>query len=199
MTDSPNPVRQPARSRHMTLDQAAMLVVTISVCTILGAMGFLSIMVLPGETAEPVPEPQAVSPRESGGDEPEPALEYSTTEEVAPGSPEGAAVLWSEANLNNDLATLEFHTCANPTAAVTEELQDAVGQEVGDIDYDALDIYMTSREQDGYREVAFFLIANEPTYDYIWEKESRPDDVIVIMTVVEEGGEWKVCGVEGFA
>lgn len=199
MTDSPDPVRQPARSRQMTRDQAAMLVVTISVCTILGAMGFLSIMVLPGETAESAPEPPPVSPTESGSDEPATALEYSTTEEVAPDSAEEVAVLWSEANTNNNLATLELHTCANPSAAVTEELQGAEGQEVGNLDLDDLDVYVTSREQDGYREVAFFLIADEPTYDYIWEKESRPDDVIVILTVVEEGGAWKVCGVEGFA
>jgi hypothetical protein len=46
--------------------------------------------------------------------------------------------------------------------------------------------------------VAIFVRASEATYDYIWEKESRPDDVIVIMTIVQEGGEWKVCGFEAF-
>ncbi|MFC3492923.1 hypothetical protein [Glycomyces rhizosphaerae] len=198
MTDSPNPVRQPVRSRQMTRDQAAMLVVTISVCTILGAMGFLSIMVLPGETAESAPEPPPVSPTESGSDEPEPALEYSTTEDFAPDSLEGVAARWMEASINNDVPAIESLTCANPTTAVTESLEYAATQEVTDLDYIDPGVYVTTREHDGYHEVATFLIADEPTYDYVWEKEHRPGDVIIIMTVIEEGGEWKVCGYEGF-
>jgi hypothetical protein len=182
----------------MTRDQAAMLVVTISVCAILGSMVFLGIMVLPGESAEPVPEPPPVSPTESGSDEPAPALEYTTTDAVDPDSLEGVAALWSDANINNDLATMESHTCANPSTAVNQELQDAAAHEMTDLDLIDSGVFVTSREHDGYYEVAVFLIADEPTYDYIWEKESRPGDVIVIMTVVEEGGEWKVCGVEGF-
>jgi len=196
MTDRPSPAHRPARSRRMTRDQAAMLVVTISVCTILGAMGALAIMVLPGDTAEP--DVLAVEPTESASDEPEQALEYSAIEVVDPESFEGVAALWYEAQFNSDLATLESHTCANPTTAVTVSLQDAAADEVTDVGYTASNIFVTSREYNGYHEVAIFVRASEATYDYIWEKESRPDDVIVIMTVVDEGGEWKVCGFEAF-
>lgn len=173
-----------------------MLVVTISVCTILGAMGFLAIMVLPGETAESAPEPPAVSPTESGSDEPATALEYTTTDAVDPDSFEGVAALWYEASINNDLATVEPLTCAYPSDAVTESLQYNAEHEVTDHDFTVSNIYVTSRETDGYHQVAIFLVANEPTYDYIWEKVPRDYDRITIMTVVDEGGEWKVCGLE---
>ncbi|THV42360.1 hypothetical protein [Glycomyces buryatensis] len=199
MTDRPSPTRQPARSRRMTWDQAAMLVVTISVLAILGAMGFLGITVLPGELAEPAPEPLAADPAESGSDEPGPALEYSTTEEVDLDSREGAATLWFEARINDDLDALEPRTCANPSSVVTADLQDAEAHEARDDDYTVSNIFVTSREYNGDTEVAIFLLDQEPTYDYIWEKESRPGDIITILTVVEEDGEWKVCDVEGFA
>ncbi|MCD0443111.1 hypothetical protein LO763_05645 [Glycomyces sp. A-F 0318] len=199
MTEHPSP----ARSRRMNRDQAAMLAVAISVCAILGAVGFLAVAVLPGELAEPAPEaapqPPTAGPAESGGDEPEAALEYSTTEEVDPDSREGVAALWHEAQINADLEALEPRTCANPSSAVAAVFQYAEAYETNDLDYTVSNVYVTSREYNGVTEVAIFMNDSEPTYDYIWEKESRPGDVISIMTVVEEGGEWKVCDVEGFA
>jgi len=200
MTEYPSAARQPANSRRLTSDQAAMLAVTMSVGAILSAMVVVSITVLPGEFAEPAPEPvpSAVGPTESASDEPEQALEYSTTEEADPDSREGVAALWAEALFNDDFATLEPLTCANPPSNIVDLLGYAEAKEPNDLDYISSNIFVTSRDYYGSIEVAIFLIAEDPTYDYIWEKESRPGDIITIMTVVEEDGGWKVCGVENF-
>lgn len=176
-----------------------MLVVTISVFTILGAMGALSIMALPDEPAEPAAELADGGPAASESDEPEAALEYTTTEDLDPASREGVAALWHEAGLNNDFATLERHTCANPSARVAGVLLAAQAAEARSGDYTVPGVYVTSREYNGATEVATFLNAQDPTYDYIWEKEPRPGDIIVIMTLVEEDGAWKVCDGEGIA
>lgn len=200
MTDHPSPARQ--TTRRMTRDQAAMLVVTISVGAILGSMVLLGVMALPEETAEATPEPEpvtsAVGSADPASDAPEPALEYTTTEVVDPETPEGVAALWHEAHVNVDFEGLEPLTCAYPASIVSERLLYAEASEPQDDDYTIPDLYMTSREHEGGVEVAIFMIADEPTYDYIWEKEARPGDIITIMTVVDEDGEWKVCDVASY-
>lgn len=211
MTYHPGSAPQPApprRSRRFSRDQAAMLTVAISVCAILGAMVFLGVRELPDALAEPAPEPVPLSATdapesedaEEDDEESQQPLEYTTTEEAAadPDSPEGVAALWYEANINSDLDGFEPLTCENPTSAVIADLQWAQNHEPDNGDYTVSNIYATSRERDGAIEVAIFLIADDPAYDYIWAKESRPGDIINIMTVVEEDGEWRVCDQEGF-
>jgi hypothetical protein len=166
-------------------------------------MVILGVMALPEETAEATPEPgpapSAVGSADTGSDAPEPALEYTTTEVVDLETPEGVAALWFEASTNGDIEALEPLTCAYPSSFVTDRLLRAEASEPRDLDYTAPGVYVTSREHDGDIEVAIFLMADEATYDYIWEKEARPPDMITIMTVIEEDGEWKVCDAESFA
>jgi hypothetical protein len=202
MTDHPGPAHRPARSRRLTMDQAAMLAVTISVGAILGAMGVIAVTLLPGESAESAAEPPPVTstadPEPSATAEPEVLLEYTTTDAVDPESPEGVAALWHEASINDNLEALEPRTCANPSSAVAERVQEAQTDEEEDLDFIASNIFVTSRELNGVTEVAIFLVADDPTYDYIWDKVSRPGDIIAIMTVVQEDSAWKVCHAEGF-
>lgn len=214
MTYYPGPAPQPApppppqKSRRLTRDQAAMLAVTISVFALLGAMVFLGVRELPDALAEPALEPlpsAAAGATESEeaedeDDESQQPLEYTTTEEAAadPESLEGTSVLWYEAMVNNNLDGFEPLTCGNPAAAIVADMQNAQSTETTDEDYTVSNIYVTSREHDGVNEVGIFLIADDPTYDYIWAKESRPGDIISILTVVEEDGGWKVCDREGY-
>lgn len=211
MTHYPGPAPQPLppgpprKSRRLTRDQVAMLAVTISVFAVLGAMVFLGVRELPDALAEDAPEPVPVATgatesEDHQDEESQQPLEYTSTEEAAadPESLEGAAVLWYEAAVNGDLEGFEPLTCADPSSSVVADLRWAQNNEAEDGDYTVSNIYVTSREHDGVNEVGIFLIADDPTYDYIWAKESRPGDIITILTVVEEDGGWKVCDKEGF-
>ncbi|MDN3238247.1 hypothetical protein [Glycomyces tritici] len=142
--------------------------------------------------------PSAVGSADAGSDAPEPALEYTTTAAVDLETPEGVAALWHEAHVNVDFAGLEPLTCAYPAPIVTERLLYTEAREPENGDYTVPNLYLTSREHDGDVEVAIFMLADEPTYDYVWEKEARPGDIITVMTVVDEDGEWKVCDVASY-
>ncbi|WP_199039381.1 hypothetical protein [Glycomyces salinus] len=203
MTHYPGPAPQPAPprpSRRLTRDQAAMLTVAISVFAILGAMVFLGVRELPDALAEPTPEPEppvAADETTAAGDddETEEQLEYVLASEAEPETPEHIALSWNIASQNYDEETLEELTCASPPANIAGHLQTAADTETTDYEPAAFP-YVTSREVEGATEVAFFLNDQDPTYEYIWAKESRPDDTIAIFTVVEEDGAWAVCGLE---